>query len=500
MAAITLEDVVEEQMDTNIVLGALVDKTNVLIEMEGDSFAGLELLNEQFEEFLGLVRKQYALEDEARREERAKIVPKADGDDTDPLKPEEAYKGVEMPIVTFGAGLVMFMADFVKGFVDQTKKMFRKNVFKPIESVFGFIGDKLKSVTDFFKNIGSKISGLFGGIDTKGGGQFLENIKKVLAPITEFGAKLMQSPLVKAFAGLGKLLGRLAAPLVAIYEIFTNVSEELGKSGDNFFGTGGKVQAVMKGLFKAVVDFFAIFLDIPKSIISWFAGLLGFDGIEKTLDSFTFAGLGDAIVDGIFDILNGISDFVGTLFTNAKDLVTGEISFEDFGKNIVRAVLPDPDFLVFEVPSIEVLGKTIGGGSVDLNPFPASVYEYAGLNAPEGSSSITSGGDTTTNNVSTIGGTEVTGGDKLSSENIEVLRQQFNAEALQAINEENAITNAINTESVTNVGSSQSAPIVIQDNSVNSSNQSNVNQSVQSRRSMRSPTQNNGTRASAYEG
>jgi len=78
------------------------------------------------------------------------------------------------------------------------------------------------------------------------------------------------------------------------------------------------------------------------------------------------------------------------------------------------------------------------------------------------------------------------------------LRQQFNAEALQAINEENAITNAINTESVTNVGSSQSAPIVIQDNSVNSSNQSNVNQSVQSRRSMRSPTRNNGTRASAY--
>ncbi len=498
--AITLDDVVLEQMNTNETLGQLVDRTNILIEMEGDSFAGLELLNEQFEDFLGLVRRQYSLEDEARREERAKIVPKADGDDSDPLKPEEAYKGIEMPIVTFGAGLVMFMSDFVKGFVDQTKKMFRVNVFKPIETVFGFIGDKLKSVTDFFKNIGSKISGLFGGIDTKGGSQFLENIKKMVAPISEFGAKLMNSPFVKALAGLGKLLGRLAVPLVALYETFTNVSEELGKSGDSIFGTGGKIQAVMKGVLKAVVDFFAIFLDIPKSIISWFAGLVGFDGIEKALDSFTFAGLGDAIIDGMFDILNGLSDFFGTIFTNAKDLFTGEISFEDFGKNIVRAVLPAPDFLAFEVPSIEVLGKTIGGGSIDLNPIPASVYEYAGLNAPEGSSSETpSGGDTTTNNVSTVGGTEVTGGDKLSSENIEVLRQQFNAEALQAINEENAITNAINTESVTNVGSSQSAPIVIQDNSVNSSNQSNVNQSVQSRRSMRSPTRNNGTRASAYE-
>ena len=100
--------------------------------------------------------------------------------------------------------------------------------------------------------------------------------------------------------------------------------------------------------------------------------------------------------------------------------------------------------------------------------------------------------------MSTVEGTEVRGGDALSSENIEVLRQRFNAESLQAINEENQITNAINTESVTNVGSSQGAPVIIQDNSVNSTSESNVNQSVQSQRSMRSPTLNNGTRASAY--
>ena len=495
--AITLEDVVLEQMGTNETLGRLVDKTNILIEMEGDSFAGLELLNEQFETFLGLVRRQYALEDEARREKRDGLVP-APQDGEEKLKPEEAYKGIEMPIITLGAGLAAFASNFVKGFVEQTKKMFRVNVFKPIESIFGFIGDKLKSIGNFFKNIGSKISGLFGGISTKGLG-IVDNIKKMLAPITEFGAKLMKSPFVKALAGIGKLLGRFAVPLVALYEAFTNVSEELGKSGDNIFGAGGKFQAVMKGLHKAVVDFFAIFLDIPKDIISWFAGLLGFDGIEKALDSFTFAGLGDAIIDGMFSMTNGIYAWFGTLFTNAKDLFTGEISFDDFGKNIVRSVLPEADTLKFEIPSFEVFGKSLGGGSMQLNFIPDSVYNYAGMEAP-GDFGFTSnsGGDTTTNNVSTVGGTEVTGGDKLSSENIEVLRQQFNAESLQAINEENQITNAINTESVTNVGSSQSAPIVIQDNSVNSSNQSNVNQSVQSQRSMRSPTLNNGTRASAY--
>ena len=165
-------------------------------------------------------------------------------------------------------------------------------------------------------------------------------------------------------------------------------------------------------------------------------------------------------------------------------------------KSFLPKMIP-PDFLEFEVPSVEVFGKTFGGGSINLNPIPDEWYAAAGIDAPEGSSSITSN-DTTTNNVSTVEGTEVIGGDALSSENIEVLRQRFNAESLQAINEENQITNAINTESVTNVGSSQGAPVIIQDNSVNSTSESNVNQSVQSQRSMRSPTLNNGTRASAY--
>ena len=493
--AITLEDVVLEQMDTNETLGRLVDRTNILIEMEGDSFAGLELLNEQFETFLGLVRKQYALEDEARREKRDGLVP-APQDGEEKLKPEEEeeYKGINMPIITLGAGLAAFASNFVKGFVEQTKKMFRVNVFKPIESIFGFIGDKLKSIGNFFKNIGSKISGLFGGISTSGLG-IVDNIKKMLLPVTEFGANLMKSPFVRFLAGVGKLLGRFAVPFVVAYELYQNLTEEFANSTG---GIVGSIGAAFRGIAKAAVDFFAIFLDLPKDLISWFAGFLGFEGVEKALDSFTFAGIGDAIVDGISDFFGYVVDWIGNLFGNIKDFAS-EISFEDFGKNIVRAVLPAPDFLAFEVPSIEVLGKTIGGGSIDLNPIPASWYEYAGLDAPEGSSSETpSGGDTTTNNVSSVGGETTKSDSRVSTENIEKLRQQFNAESLQAINEENAITNAINTESVTNVGSSQSAPVIIQDNSVNSSNQSNVNQSVQGRRSIRSPTSNNGTRASAY--
>jgi hypothetical protein len=461
--------------------------------MEGDSFAGLELLNEQFETFLGLVRKQYALEDEARREKRDGLVP-APQDDEEKLKPEEAYKGIEMPIITLGAGLALFAVDFVKGFVEQTKKMFRVNVFKPIESIFGFIGDKLKSIGNFFKNIGSKISGLFGGISTSGLG-IVDNIKKMLLPVTEFGANLMKSPFVRFLAGVGKLLGRFAVPFVVAYELYQNLTEEFAKSSG---GIMNGIGAAFRGVGKAVVDFFAIFLDLPKDLISWFAGFLGFEGVEKALDSFTFAGIGDVIVDGLSDFFGYLFDYFGAVFGGMKDLVTGEISFDEFGKNIVRAVLPEAETFKFEIPSFEVFGKTLGGGSLNLNPIPDSVYNYAGMEAPGGIgfTSNSSGGDTS--NVSSVGGETTNSDSRVSTENIEKLRQQFNAESLQAINEENAITNAINTESVTNVGSSQSAPVIIQDNSVNSSNQSNVNQSIQGRRSMRSPTSNNGTRASAY--
>ena len=494
--AITLDDVVLANMETNETLGMLVDKTNILIEMEGDSFAGLELLNEQFETFLGLVRKQYGLEEEARREKRDGLVP-APQDDKEKLKPEEAYKGIEMPIITLGAGLALFARDFVKGFVEQTKKMFRVNVFKPIESIFGFIGDKLKSIGNFFKNIGSKISGLFGGISTSGLG-IVDNIKKMLLPVTEFGANLMKSPFVRFLAGVGKLLGRFAVPFVAAYELYQNLTEEFAKSSG---GIMNGIGAALRGVGKAVVDFFAIFLDLPKDLISWFAGFLGFEGVEKALDSFTFAGIGDWLVDGLSDAIGFVVDWLGNLFgdigTGIKDFAS-EISFDEFGKNIVRAVLPEAETFKFEIPSFEVFGKTLGGGSLQLNPIPDSVYNYAGMEAPGGIgfTSNSSGGDTS--NVSSVGGETTNSDSRVSTENIEKLRQQFNAESLQAINEENAITNAINTESVTNVGSSQSAPVIIQDNSVNSSNQSNVNQSIQGRRSMRSPTSNNGTRASAY--
>lgn len=491
--AITLDDVVLANMETNETLGMLVDKTNILIEMEGDSFAGLELLNEQFETFLGLVRKEYDLAAEARREENG-LKPPVQDEESPVKKPEKeelpSFFG-DVPILTIGAGLVGFAANFVKGFALQTEKLINRNIFNPIRSMFTFIGDKFKSLGNFFKKTFDMVKGFFRLDIADDVAKFVEPFKPFLDKAKEFGKSLANNPLVRGLKSVGKLLGRLAAPLVAIYELFTNITEEFTKSSGGFLAGLG---ALARGIAKAAVDFFAIFLDIPKDIISWFAGLVGLEKVENFLDSFTFAGIGDYIIDLVGDLYSLIAGFFGVDGLEISDAGQQVVSVT---KSILPKMLPPADFLTFEVPSMEVFGKTVGGGSIDLNPIPAEWYAAAGMDVPEGSSSITSN-DTTTNNVSTVEGTEVRGGDALSSENIEVLRQRFNAESLQAINEENQITNAINTESVTNVGSSQGAPVIIQDNSVNSTSESNVNQSVQSQRSMRSPTLNNGTRASAY--
>jgi len=490
--AITLDDVVLANMETNETLGMLVDKTNILIEMEGDSFAGLELLNEQFEDFLGLVRKEYGLAAEARREENG-LKPPVQDEESPVKKPEKeelpSFFG-DVPILTIGAGLVGFAANFVKGFALQTEKLINRNIFNPIRSMFTFIGDKFKSLGNFFKKTFDMVKGFFRLDIADDVAKFVEPFKPFLDKAKEFGKSLANNPLVRGLKSVGKLLGRFAAPLVAIYELFTNITEEFAKSSGGFLAGLG---ALTRGIFKAVVDFFAIFLDIPKDIISWFAGLVGLEKVENFLDSFTFAGVFDYIIDLIGDVVSLISGFFGV---DGLEISDAGQQVASVTKSFLPKMIP-PDFLEFEVPSVEVFGKTFGGGSINLNPIPDEWYAAAGIDAPEGSSSITSN-DTTTNNVSTVEGTEVIGGDALSSENIEVLRQRFNAESLQAINEENQITNAINTESVTNVGSSQGAPVIIQDNSVNSTSESNVNQSVQSQRSMRSPTLNNGTRASAY--
>ena len=68
----------------------------------------------------------------------------------------------------------------------------------------------------------------------------------------------------------------------------------------------------------------------------------------------------------------------------------------DIMQNLLKAVLPSPDFLTFETPSVELFGKTFGGGTISLNPIPDSLYAAAGIDSETGEDLVAkSDGDTT---------------------------------------------------------------------------------------------------------
>ena len=51
---------------------------------------------------------------------------------------------------------------------------------------------------------------------------------------------------------------------------------------------------------------------------------------------------------------------------------------------MLKAVLPAPDILTFEAPSVTLFGKKFGGGTISLNPIPDSFYLAAGINPDTG--------------------------------------------------------------------------------------------------------------------
>ena len=87
----------------------------------------------------------------------------------------------------------------------------------------------------------------------------------------------------------------------------------------------------------------------------------------------------------------------------------------DIMQNLLRAVLPSPDFLTFETPSVELFGKTFGGGTISLNPIPDSLYAAAGIDPGTGENLVaTSDGDTTLVTGSSVQTNTPTNGGELS--------------------------------------------------------------------------------------
>ena len=144
--------------------------------------------------------------------------------------------------------------------------------------------------------------------------------------------------------------------------------------------------AAIKQLWEGVVGegglIDLIYAPIDKAV-DFIMGIFGFDEPNTALtdEEGNFIGLRQLAINSVIALYDYVKSFfqfdfpsVGEIFQGAKSVLG----------TMLKAVLPAPDILTFEAPSVTLFGKKFGGGTISLNPIPDSFYLAAGINPDTG--------------------------------------------------------------------------------------------------------------------
>ena len=224
------------------------------------------------------------------------------------------------------AGVVAAFGGFVSGYVSKVLSLFKIN-FGGGGKFFKTIVTKLKSFGQSVKTLFSPIASFFGKIKT-----ILEPITNVFKGAGKFGkaAKVFAGNIGKVF-GVFKTLGRFVAlPLTIIMSLIDGVKGAMSAFEKRKGGMFNKIIAALVGFVGGIVSgFVGGILDMAKGAISWIAGALGFDGIEKSLDSFSFSSMITDVFDRFTDGLIRIKEYIFSMFD------FGDMSFGEIGASIL---------------------------------------------------------------------------------------------------------------------------------------------------------------------
>ena len=141
-----------------------------------------------------------------------------------------------------------------------------------------------------------------------------------------------------ALAPLLLIVTAVVATFYALYEGFKAFQKRFEETG-----------SVLESIKAAIATFFGTLIGLPfdllTKIVSFFAGLFGFDQFKEKLDSFDFAGefsiAIEKIIDYVINFFTGLPEKIGAFFTKyigpdaqwAKDLTT---SIKDFFAPIIN--------------------------------------------------------------------------------------------------------------------------------------------------------------------
>jgi hypothetical protein len=266
---------IEQTLEELITHSAAVSfKMSLLID---DVAAILNLLTFQYEQN-EQKEKTRSLQQQERDAELLKILQKlkiGGGDeDEEKKKPEEGWLSKIIGglailggiVAGFIAGVVGYFAEFFGGILSKIGKLLK---IGPLFEKMG-LGKFISGIAEKFGNIFGKVGGFF---------------SKILAPFEDI-LSVVKTKFTKFF-GIGKLLGRIAAPLTILFELFRSIFSAV----DKFEETGDIGAAIGEGVISFVKNLVGGTLDLLKSMVSWILGALGFENAEAFLDSFSFTDI-----------------------------------------------------------------------------------------------------------------------------------------------------------------------------------------------------------------
>jgi len=326
----------------------------------------------------------------------------------------KAFEGIKTVFMYLYDNVWPFIRDnVIGGAVD-----FVKNSFQGIVDLFTDLKDKIGTLFSEDATWWEKITA-FLGIFTDIGQFFIDQFDRV----TEFIANVFGVSFAPYDGLISYISGKLSEGFQVVRDFFSAVGTFLIDGYEGITGyIDDKVTAAFEGVgnfFSAVGDFFIggftsikdwiadklkvpfefltdlfSFPESPKEFatklldlillpynvaINFLRGIFGFGADEEgNVEPFS---LGDFIVDTVTSVIDFIKNLFSFDLPSVGDVLKGA---GDIMQTLLRAVLPSPDFLTFETPSVTLFGKKFGGGSISLNPIPDSIYKAAGIDPETG--------------------------------------------------------------------------------------------------------------------